>query len=78
MTDLATKLNAAIDQGLTIQVATYLRIMRVTPKARQSWRDAGFEFFKTSADGALLMISGQTKGRARYDAILSTCKITAH
>ena len=78
MSNLCDKINAALDQGMTIQVATYLHVSRVTPKSRKAWRDAGHEVFKTGADGALLMITGQSKGKPRYEAILSTCKITAY
>jgi hypothetical protein len=74
MRDPAT-LNAAIDQGRTVQVATAFRVTRVTPKARDSWRAAGFEFFKGAADGALLMIEGQTKGKPRYVAVLSSVSV---
>lgn len=74
---LADRLNAAIDAGYTVQVATYLRATRVNKKARNAWRAAGFEFFKHAADGTLLMIGGQSKGKPRYEAILSTCKIEA-
>lgn len=74
---LADRLNAAIDDGCTVQVSTYLRAARVTPKSRASWRAAGHDVFKHDADGTLLMIAGQTKGKPRYEAILSTCKIEA-
>jgi hypothetical protein len=77
MSDLAARLNAAIDEGFTVQVATYLRAARVTPKSRNAWRAAGHETFKHAADGTLLMIAGRTKGKPRYEAVLSTCKITA-
>ena len=76
-TPLADRLNAAIDAGYTVQVATYLRAARVTPKSRSAWREAGYEAFKTGADGILLMIAGQSKGKPRYEAVLSTCKIEA-
>lgn len=74
---LADRLNAAIDDGYTVQVATHLTAARVTPKSRAAWRAAGHEVFKHAADGTLLMIAGQTKGKPRYEAILSTCKIEA-
>jgi len=77
MPDLAERLNAAIDDGFTVQVSTYLRANRVTPKSRNAWRAAGHETFRHAADGTLLMIAGQTKGKPRYEAILSTCKIVA-
>ena len=77
MSNLAARLNAAIDDGFTVQVATYLRAARVTPKSRNAWRAAGYEAFKHDDDGTLLMIAGQSKGKPRYEAILSTCKITA-
>ncbi len=77
MADLAARLNAAIDDGFTVQVTTYLRATRTTPKSRNAWRAAGHEAFKHDDDGTLLMIAGQTKGKPRYEAILSTCKITA-
>ena len=74
---LADRLNAAIDDGFTVQVSTYLRAARVTPKSRNAWRAAGHEVFKHDDKGALLMIAGTTKGKPRYEAILSTCKIQA-
>lgn len=74
---LADRLNAAIDAGYTVQVATYLRAARVTPKSRNAWREAGHEVFKHDDKGTLLMIAGTTKGKPRYEAILSTCKIQA-
>jgi tRNA A37 N6-isopentenylltransferase MiaA len=77
MPDLAERLNAAIDNGFTVQVTTYLRAARVTPKSRNAWRAAGYEAIKHAADGTLLMIAGQTKGKPRYEAILSSCKIEA-
>jgi len=74
---LADRLNAALDAGYTVQVSTHLRAARVTAKSRNAWRAAGHEVFKHDADGMLLMIAGQTKGKPRYEAILSTCKIEA-
>jgi len=75
---LADRLNTALDEGYTVQVSTYLRAARVTAKSRNTWRAAGHEVFKHDADGTLLMIAGQTKGKPRYEAILSTCKIAAY
>jgi len=77
-TPLADRLNAALDAGYTVWVSTYLRATRVTAKSREAWRSAGYEVFKHDADNTLLMIAGQTKGKPRYEAILSTCKISAY
>ena len=63
---LADKINAASDTGHMIQITTYLRQTRVTAKTRESWRKAGFEFFKANADGQTMMIEGQSKGKPRY------------
>ncbi len=73
---LADKINAAIDTGHMIQITTYLRQTRVTAKTRESWRKAGFEFFKANADGQTLMIEGQFKGKPRY-VFISGTKIQA-
>lgn len=70
MTNLSTQINTALDQGFTVEVRTATRATRVTTKARNSWRAAGHEFFKTAADGALLMIEGTAKGAPRYVALL--------
>jgi hypothetical protein len=66
---LAEKINAALDAGKTVKVATMTRVVPVKAKHRDAWRNAGFEFFKSDADGATLMIEGQTKGAARYACI---------
>jgi hypothetical protein len=73
---LAQKINTALDAGKTVTIATYTKVLTVKPKHRQAWRNAGFEFFKTDATGATLMIGGQSKGRPRYVCI-DWCKITA-
>jgi hypothetical protein len=73
---LVDKINAAIDSGHMIQISTYLRHTRVTAKTRKSWRKAGFEFFKTNADGHTVMIEGQSKGKPRY-VLISGAKIQA-
>ncbi len=73
---LADKINAAIDTGHMIQITTYLRQTRVTAKTRESWRKAGFEFFKANPDGQSLMIEGQSKGKPRY-VLISGAKIQA-
>jgi hypothetical protein len=73
---LADKINAAIDTGHMIQISNYLRVTRVTAKTRESWRKAGFEFFKANADGQTLMIEGQSKGKPCY-VLISGNKIQA-
>jgi hypothetical protein len=74
--DLIAKINAALDAGKTVTVASYLRVTSVKPKHRATWRAAGFEFFKTDADGAALMIDGQSQGKPHYSRIGGN-KVTA-
>jgi len=73
---LAAKINAALDAGKTVTIATAYRVVPVKAKHRAAWAAAGFEFFKASADGATLMIDGQSKGKPRYVCI-SGAKVTA-
>lgn len=74
---LADKINAALDANKTVTVATYLRVVNVKAKHRKVWAEAGFPFFKTDANGATLMIDGQSQGKPRY-ACIDGNKITAH
>ena len=74
---IAAWINTHMDNGLSIQIATHLTCTRVKPTHRAAWRKAGFEFFKTDASGANLMISGQSKGKPRYSCI-DYCKIEAY
>lgn len=62
--------------GVTVTVATYLRATKVKAKHRQQWRDAGYEFFKTEANGANVMIAGQ-KGGKPYYLCIDGAKVTA-
>ncbi len=73
---LADKINQALDNGLSVTVATYLRATKVKAKHRQQWRDAGYEFFKTEANGANVMIAGQKNGKPYYLCI-DCAKVTA-
>jgi hypothetical protein len=73
---LAAKINAAIDDGYMVQIATYLRVYRITAKTRAGWTKAGFDMFKADADGTTWMAEGTTKGKPRY-VIINGCKVQA-
>ena len=74
---LAEKINAAIEAGKTVTVTTYLRSVPVKAKHVKAWKDAGYDFFKTSEKGATLMIDGQKQGKPRYSCIDGTKIIAA-
>ena len=71
----ADQLNEALDAGKVVTVSTYTRHTPVKAIHRDAWRKAGFEFFQNAADGALCMITGQSKGRPTY-ARIGFCRIT--
>lgn len=73
---LTEKINAAIDAGKTVTIATYGRVINVKAKHCKVWKDAGYDFFKTDSKGASLMIDGQSKGKPRYSCI-DGAKVTA-
>jgi len=63
------RINAALDQGGTISIATNLKVWHIRAKDRATWRDAGHEFFKADAGGGVRMITRVRKGRPVYDSI---------
>lgn len=71
---LVEKINEALDNGLTVQVATATRITPVKAKHRNQWKDAGFDFFKSDEKGSSYMIEGQKNGTPRY-ACIDYCSV---
>jgi hypothetical protein len=74
--ELVEKINAALDAGKKITIATHLRVYCIAAKDRAAWRKAGHEYFKSDQSGAALMIDGQRQGKPRYSCI-NYAKISA-
>ena len=73
------KINKAIEDGLTVYVATYGRITKINKrfKGAKHWLDLGFDFFRMGDNGVLLMIDGYKDGNTPKWSNASGAKITA-
>lgn len=75
----ADKINAAIQSGMTVYVATYGRVTKINRKfkAVKHWADRGFDMFKMGANGEILMIDGFKDADTPKWSNASGAKITA-
>ena len=75
----ADKINAAIQSGLTVYVATYGRVTKINRKfkAVKHWAERGFDMFKMGANGEILMIDGFKDADTPKWSNASGAKITA-
>lgn len=75
----ADKINAAIQSGLTVYVATYGRVTKINRKfkAVKHWADRGLDMFKMGANGQILMIDGFKDAETPKWSNASGAKITA-
>ena len=75
----ADKINDAINSGLTVYVATYLRVTKINRKfkAVKHWSDRGFNMFKMGGNGEILMIDGFKDADTPKWSNVSGAKITA-
>ena len=76
-------ITAKMAAGRTVQVATYLRVVRWTPALVEEFRMLGTEPFKLDLLGDLRMFEGWSRGpggkaRPRYVCLISTVGIQTY
>lgn len=79
MTTAADKINAAINSGATVHVATYGRVTKIkkTYAAVKHWAERGHDMFKME-NGKLMMIEGYSDIDTPKWAFAGGAKITAY
>ena len=79
MTTAAEKINAAIQSGATVYVATYGRVTKIkkTYAAVKHWAERGHEMFKMDGS-AIMMIDGYSDIDTPKWSCASGAKITAY